>query len=327
MQSLQFGYHLSSEEHGPAELVRYAVGAEAAGFSFAFISDHFHPWTDRQGHSPFVWGVLGAIAMETERLVLCTGVTCPTMRTHPAIIAHAAATTAALMPGRFILGLGTGERLNEHILGAPWPTAETRREMLVEAIEIIRALWTGELVTHHGRFFTVEQARLYDLPPAPPPIFLAAGGSLMGALAGEVADGIIAAEPSAEVVDAFSHAGTDKPRWGQMKVCWGNNESAARRTAHEWWPIASLPGRLGLELAIPSDFEAATSLVREEQVAEDVICGPDPARYIERVRAFADLGFERVAFHQVGPDQEGFLQFAEVELLPRLRQLNARLPS
>ena len=199
--------------------------------------------------------------------------------------------------------------------------------MLVEAIEVIRALWTGERVLHRGRSFTVEQARIYDLPPVPPPIFVAAGGRLMGEIAGEMADGLIAAVPSAEVVAAFNGAGIDKPRWGQVKVCWASNEQDARRTAHEWWPVASLPGRLGVELALPGDFEAASSLVTQEQVAQDIVCGPDPVRYIERVRAFADLGFEGVALHQVGPDQEGFLRFAEAELLPRLREVKPVPPS
>src|SRR5919108_495182 len=171
---VELGYALSSEEHAPNDLVRYAQRAEEVGFAFALISDHFHPWLDQQGESPFVWGVIGAIAEATERLVLGTGVTCPTMRMHPALVAQAAATSAALMPERFFLGVGTGENLNEHILGERWPNADERLEMLEEAIELIRELWQGELVSWRGRYFTVDRARVYTLPEEPPPIAVAA---------------------------------------------------------------------------------------------------------------------------------------------------------
>nr|MBA3728962.1 TIGR03557 family F420-dependent LLM class oxidoreductase [Actinomycetota bacterium] len=222
----ELGYALSSEEHPPNDLVRHAKRAEEAGFGFAFISDHFHPWVDRQGQSPFVWNVIGAIAATTERLRLGTGVTCPLIRTHPAIIAQAAATSAAMMPGRFLLGLGTGENLNEHILGDRWPAVDVRLEMLEEAIEVIRLLWRGGVQSHRGRHYTVENARIYTLPDEPPPILIAAKGEKAGRLAGRDGDGLVGVSPDEEMMKAFDSAGgTGKPRYGQVTVCWAKDEA------------------------------------------------------------------------------------------------------
>ena len=311
----EFGYKLCSEEHGPRDLVRFAATAEETGFDFAAISDHFHPWTDSEGESPFVWGVLGAISEATERIAVGTTVTCPTIRTHPAIVAQAAATAAALLPGRFFLGLGTGENLNEHVLGDPWPEGAVRHDMLVEAIEVIRLLWQGGYQSHHGRFYTVEQARLYTLPDEPPPIMVAAGKPKAAQLAaGE--DGLIGTSPDKELLAEFEAAGGgDKPRVGQMTVCWATDEASARRTALEWWPNAALPGELGQELALPRHFEQAAQLVTEDDVAEKVVCGPDPAKHLELIERFAGAGFDHVYVHQVGPDQEGFLDFYAREIL------------
>src|SRR5688500_17448288 len=208
-QMPEIGYALSSEEHSPTDLVRHARLAEEAGFTFALISDHYHPWIDRQGHSPFVWGVIGGISQQTERLVLGTGVTCPTICIHPAIIAHAAATAAAMMPGRFFLGVGSGENLNEHILGDQWPPVDVRLEMLEEAIEVIRLLWEGGLQSHYGEHFVVENARLYTLPDEPPPIHVAASGEKAAELAGRVGDGLIATSPEEATLKAFRAGGGD----------------------------------------------------------------------------------------------------------------------
>jgi G6PDH family F420-dependent oxidoreductase len=310
------GYALSSEEHRPDDLVRYARLAEERGFGFALVSDHFHPWTDRQGQSPFVWAVVGAIAQATERLRLGTGVTCPTMRMHPAIVAHAAATAAALMPGRFFLGLGTGENLNEHVHGDRWPEGEVRLEMLAEAIEVIRLLWQGGYRSHRGRHYTVEQARLYTLPDEPPPIAVAAGKPDAAKLAATAGDGLVGTAPDAELLREFEAAGgAGKPRYGQLTVCWAEDEAQARKTALEWWPNAALPGDLTQELALPRHFEQAARLVTEDQVSEQVVCGPDPEAHRAAIAEFAETGYDHVYVHQVGPDQEGFLDFYAREIL------------
>jgi G6PDH family F420-dependent oxidoreductase len=312
---VELGYALSSEEHPPSDLVRYAREAEEAGFSFALISDHFHPWTDTQGESPFVWSVIGAIAEATDRLRLGTGVTCPTIRIHPAILAQAAATSAALMDGRFFLGVGTGEELNEHVTGARWPGAEERLEMLEEAIWVMRRLWQGDLVTHHGRFFEVDRARIYSLPDEPPAIAVAAAGEQAAELAGKMGDALISTAPDDELVSAFERAGgNDKPRYGQLTVCYATSEREAIETAHSWWPNAAMGGQLGQELALPLHYEQAAELVTPQDVAEAVVCGPDPERHRKAIDEFDEAGFDHVYIHQVGPDQESFFRFARSEL-------------
>jgi coenzyme F420-dependent glucose-6-phosphate dehydrogenase len=314
----ELGYALSSEEHPPRKLVRLAQRAEEAGFPFALISDHYHPWTDRQGHSPFVWSVLGAIAEATEELVLGTGVTCPTMRIHPAVIAQAAATTAGLLPGRFFLGVGTGENLNEHVLGDYWPSADERQDMLEEAIAVIRQLWQGGAQTFRGKHYRVENARIYSLPDEPPPIAVAAAGTQAAELAGRSGDALISTGPDVELVDAYRRAGGAGPCYGQVTGCWAGSEQEAVRTALEWWPNAALGGELGQELPLPRHFEQAAENVDEEAIAEAVVCGPDVDRWLEKITAFEDAGFDHVYLHQVGPDQDGFFSFAERELLVRV---------
>lgn len=309
------GYALSSEEHSPSDLVRHAALAEEAGFEFALISDHFHPWIDKQGHSPFVWSVLGGIAQATSTMQIGTGVTCPTIRIHPAIIAQAAATTAAMMPGRFFLGVGTGENLNEHILGDAWPEHSMRTAMLEEAVGLIRELWKGDLVDHDGEFYRVSRARLYTIPDELPPILIAASGEESAGLARKIGDGFITTAPDKAVLKAFGSKG---PRVGQVTVSWAKSEAAARRTALEWWPTAAIPGDNGTELPLPSSFESLAKLVTEDALAEQVPCGPDPEAHLAKIQPYLDAGFTHVYLHQVGPDQEGFLRFAEQELLPRL---------
>jgi G6PDH family F420-dependent oxidoreductase len=321
----EFGYAISSEEHAPLDLVRNARLAEEAGLTFALISDHFHPWIDAQGHSPFVWSVLGAIAGATDRLRVGTGVTCPILRTHPAIIAHAAATVGAMLPGRFFLGVGTGENLNEHILGQRWPGWNIRAEMLTEAIEVIRRLWTGEVVDHRGRHFEVQDARLYTLPTEPIPLYVAAGGPQAARLAGRHAEGLIGTGPETETLDAFEKAGgKGKPRIGQVTVCWAKSEGQARKTAHRIWPTAAIKGRASQELPNPVHFEELAEMVTEDDVAERISCGPDPAVHLASIRKYLDAGYDHVYLHQVGPDQAGFLDFAAAELLPALRGERAR---
>ena len=322
---VELGCALSSEEHGSADLVKLARRAEEAGFPFAMISDHYHPWTDRQGNSPFVWGVLGAISQVTERVRIGTAVTCPTIRIHPAIIAQAAATTAQLFKGRFFLGLGTGENLNEHITGQRWPAAHVRREMLEEAVQVIRLLWQGGMKNHHGRHYTVENARVYSLPDKSPDIFIAASGEAAAKLAGRIADGLIGTAPAPENVAAFkASGGAAKPTYGGLKVCWAKTEAEANRTAREWWPVIAAHGELSQELPLPRTFEQAVKDVTEDQVSQQITCGPDPQMHLDAIRKYADAGYEHVYVHQVGPDQEGFFRFYEHEVLPRLIPASSR---
>ena len=319
------GFTLSSEEFGPGDLVRFAGLAEEAGFDFLSISDHFHPWVGEQGHSPLVWATLGGVAQATERVAVATGVTCPTMRVHPAIVAQAAATVAAMMPGRFMLGLGAGENLNEHIIGEGWPEPAVRHARLEEAVEVIRELWGGELVSHRGTHFTVEEARIYTLPEKLPPILIAAGGPRATELAGMIGDGMFGLVPDPEVIDLFDRSGgAGRPKIGQVHVCWAADEKEGRRTAHKHWPNSALPGTLSWELRLPSHFEEAVEDVSEDDVAKQIVCGPDPEPYIEAAGEFVEAGYTHVYFHQVGPDQEGFIDFAERELLDELRSSAAK---
>jgi coenzyme F420-dependent glucose-6-phosphate dehydrogenase len=316
------GYSLSSEEHPACELVSQARMAEEAGFAFAMISDHFHPWTHRQGNSPFVWSVLGAIANATDRIPVGTAVTCPTVRIHPGIIAQAAATMASMMPGRFMLGLGTGENLNEHIFGARWPSPARRIAMLEEAVEVIRKLWRGGWQSHRGSHYVIENARIFSLPEEPAPILIASACKRTAQLAGRVAQGIISTKPNAATIEAFEQAGgRGKPRFGQLTVCWGRNEAQARREALEIWPNAGITGQASFELPLPRNFEELAQSVTEDTIASSVICGPDAKKHLQGIREFAEAGFDHVFVHQVGWDQNGFIEFYRSEIMPELRTI------
>jgi G6PDH family F420-dependent oxidoreductase len=321
----EIGYSLSSEEHAPLDLVRWAERAEQAGFGYALISDHYHPWIDRQGHSPFVWGVIGAISQRTERLVLGTGVTAPLIRIHPAIIAQAAATAATLMPGRFFLGVGTGEALNEHILGDKWPEADIRLEMLEEAVEVMRLLWEGGLKSHYGDYFVVENARVYDLPDEPVQVMVAASGEKAAELAGRIGDGFIGTSANEDVIQTFDQAGgAGKPRYGQLSVCVADTVDKAARTALEWWPNAGLGGQLSQELALPAYYEQAAENVTEDTIKQAIVCGPDAGPIRDKIAEYEKAGFTHVYIHQIGPDQERFIRLAEEELLPQLATARAK---
>lgn len=316
---VRFGYKLSSEEFGARELVAQAKRAEETGFSFAAISDHFHPWIDEQGESPFVWGVLGAIAQATEELHVITGVTCPTIRMHPAIVAHAAATAAELMPGRFALGLGTGENLNEHVTGERWPAAAERRAMLSEAIDVIRGLWEGGNFNHRGAHYTVENARLYSLPESPPDILVAASGDKAIELAGSKGDGLISLAPDGDVIKTFDRAGgSGKPRYGEVTVCWGPDRDTCLKNAVSWWPIPGMGGELSQELPLPRHFEQAAESVTPADLEDKIAAGPDPDEHIAMIERFIDAGYDHIWIHQIGPDQDGFFDFYSKEILPRL---------
>lgn len=316
---MQLGYKISSEEHSPHDLIRYGRMAEDAGFSWAGVSDHFHPWVDQQGESPFVWSLLGGLSQATEKILVGTWVTCPTVRIHPAIIAQAAATAGSLFPGRFFLGVGSGEYLNEHILADRWPEAPIRLEMLEEAVEVIRKLWEGGMQSHHGKHYTVENARIYTLPDPLPPIYVAASGPKAAQTAGRIGDGFIGVAPKKDLIEKFdSEAGAARPKLAEITVCWAADQAEAKCTALKWWPNALTEGGLSSELALPSYFEAATKGATDDQIAEKIPCGPDPEKHLKAIREYADAGYDYIGLHQVGPDQEGFFNFVEREIMPAL---------
>jgi G6PDH family F420-dependent oxidoreductase len=315
---MRIGYFLASEEYGPVELVRQGRLAEDHGMTSVWISDHFHPWNDEQGESSFVWTTIGALAQATQ-LSITTAVTCPTVRIHPAIIAQAAATAGALAPGRFRLGLGSGEALNEHIFGDPWPSIDVRLDMLEEAVEVIRELFTGEVVRHRGEHYDVDHARLYTLPENPVPIYLSGFGPASAKVAGRIADGFINTKPDAELVRAFQDAGgRGKPTSAGMKVCWAPTKEQGVETAHRVWANEELPGELAQVLPNPEHFEQASELVTPDMVAQSVPCGPDPQPYVEQIKKYADAGFDELHIQQIGPDQEEFFTFFAKELQPLL---------
>ncbi|MEV5607529.1 LLM class F420-dependent oxidoreductase [Streptomyces sp. NPDC052225] len=318
---VQIGYTLMTEQAGPRELVRHAVGAEESGFDFSVTSDHYFPWLRSQGHSPYAWSLLGAVAQATSRLPLMTYVTCPTFRYHPAVVAQKAATLQLLSEGRFRLGLGSGENLNEHVVGRGWPAVDVRHEMFEEAVTIIRALFEGGHVTHHGKHYDVDSARLWDLPDAPPPIGIAVSGEQSCALAGRQADLLIATEPKPELLSAFDrHGGTGKPRVGQLPVCYDTDRDAAVARAHDQFRWFAGGWKVNAELPHPDSFAGATQFVRPDDVAGSIPCGDDVDAFVEAVRPFADAGFTEVALVQIGGDQqEPFLAWSEKKLLPALR--------
>jgi len=316
---MQFGYKLATEGFSPAELVRQAVRAEEAGFDFVEMSDHFHPWLETQGHSGFTWSMLGAIAAKTERIGLATGVTCPTMRYHPAIVAQAAATMALLSDGRFTLGVGAGERLNEHVVGLGWPGVRTRHAMLREALEIIRLLWEGGYRSYDGEYLQLEDARIFDLPDTPPPIAVAAGGPASVRIAAELGDALFATEPKAELVETYEQHGGTGPRYAEVSLAYARTPEEGARAAlktNRWaltgWPVMS-------ELPNPASFDATSRTVREEDVLAQFACGPEPQRHLEAIEAFTSAGFDRIVLMDAGPDPEGFIDFFAEELRPRLQ--------
>jgi G6PDH family F420-dependent oxidoreductase len=313
----RYGYFLMAEENDPAELVRQARLAEEAGFDCLWLSDHYHPWLDEQGQSPFAWSVIGALSQVTS-LPVTTAVTCPLVRLHPAVVAQAAATSALLTGGRFRLGVGTGEALNEHITGQRWPSAEERLEMLEEAVHVIRELWTGKLISHFGTHYTVETARLYSLPPEPPPILMSGFGGKSIELAARIADGYISTMPDSGGLRRYREAGGgDRLTQVGLKVCWGPDEQQARKTMHRLWPNDQIPGEAAQLLPLPRHFGQLSQLIPEDAISSP--CGPDPQAHVRAVREYADAGFDEVYVGQVGPDQDGFFGFYAREVLPRLR--------
>ena len=316
---MELGIALSSEEQSPVELVRTAGAAEKAGLRFGLISDHIHPWVDAQGHSGFVWSVLGSIAQSTDEFRIGTGVTCPLMRIHPAIVAHAAATVACLMPGRFFLGVGTGENLNEHVTGAKWPAPDERLEMLEEAVGVMRQLWEGGYQTHRGKHYTVEKARIFDLPEQEVEIAVAAMQPQAAELAGTIGDALVNVAPKKEIVQKFEESGGNgKPKYGQVTVCWAKSRDEAKKTAFENWPNILVEGAASQELPLPEHFEQLVEDRGPDDLEGTLPLGPDADEYLDELREYDEAGYTHVAVHQIGSDQQGFLEFAQRELLPQI---------
>ena len=318
---VKVGYKLFAEGFGPKELVRQAVRAEEVGFDFVEVSDHFHPWLYSHGHSGLAWSILAAAATRTESIGLATGVTCPTMRYHPAVVAQAAATTAVLSDGRFTLGVGSGERLNEHVVGGGWPAVSVRHEMFREALEIIRLLFAGGYRSYSGRHLTLEDARLFDLPATPPPIAVAISGPASARIAADLGDGIFATEPKPELVRTYRELGGGGALYAEVPLAWAPDEESGAAAAHRLFRFGLLGWKVMSELPNPVNFEAASRLVTTEDVRAQFGCGPDPARHLLVAQAFVDAGFDHLALINAGPDPDGFFDFFAAELAAPLRAL------
>jgi G6PDH family F420-dependent oxidoreductase len=316
---MRIGYVLSCEEFGPADLIDQARKAQEAGFEGLWISDHFHPWMAAQGQSPFVWSMIGALS-QVCRLPVTTAVTCPTVRLHPAIVAQATATSAVLHEGRFVLGVGSGEALNEHIYGDPWPSADVRLEMLAEAIEVMRRLWSGAVVNHRGPYYTVDDARLYTLPEQPPKIYVSGFGRKSIELAARLGDGYVSVAPNADLVRRFrSSGGGDKPATAGLKACFAPSEEEAVRIAHERWASDLLPGEAPRVLPSPKHFEQLAPLVPVERTRKVFACGPDPARHLQAIDEYVQAGYDEVYVNNIGPNWDGFFDLYAKQVLPKLR--------
>jgi G6PDH family F420-dependent oxidoreductase len=320
---MKIGYKLASEGFGPKELIRQAQLAEKAGFDFVEISDHFHPWLDEQGHSPFAWTVLGGIAASTETIGLATGVTCPTVRYHPAIIAQAAATLAIMSDDRFTLGIGSGERLNEHVVGRGFPAVAQRHEMLREALEIIQLLWQGGYQSYEGKHLQLEDARVFDLPGALPTIAVAASGGPSARLAAEFGGGLFTTEPKSSIIEKYVEAGGTGPRYAEVPLAWAPTVDEAVKAAYTTSRWAVTGWKVMSELPNPVNFDAATATVREEDIFEQFACGPDADVHLAAMQEYADAGYDHLVMQNAGPDPDGFIEFARDEVMPKLRAANA----
>ena len=317
---MRIGYFLSTEEYSPDQLIEQAALAQQAGFESLWISDHFHPWNDQQGHSPFVWSMIGALSRVCD-LPVTTAVTCPTVRINPAIIAQAAATSAVLLDGRFTLGVGSGEALNEHIYGDPWPTVDVRLEMLEEAVHVMRRLWTEEFVSHRGKYYTVDNARIYTRPDTPPQVYVSGLGPQATDVAGRIGDGYITTSPDGELLQRFRDAaGAGKPAQAGYKVCYADSEDEGAEIAHRLWANSGLPGELSQVLPSPRHFEQASQLVTVDSTRDSVACGKDVKAHIEAFRPYADAGFDEIYVANMGPHYRPMLEFYRDEILPAITQ-------
>ncbi|HWD96407.1 MAG TPA: TIGR03557 family F420-dependent LLM class oxidoreductase [Acidimicrobiales bacterium] len=319
---MKIGYALSSEQFSPSELLDQARRARDAGFEALSISDHFHPWNDEQGNSPFVWSMIGALSQTTPELALSTMVTCPIVRINPVILAQAAATSALLLNGSFVFGVGTGENLNEHVWGAPWPPIRERVERLREAIELMRLLWSGDNVDFEGVYYKAVNARLYSLPDKPPPVFVSAFGTLATDLAAEVGDGFVTFTP--ELLLRYREGGGRGSAQTAVKVCFDADEDRAKEMIHRLWRMELNPGQLNQELAVPRHIESASTLVTPEMTSKAFPCGPDPERHVAALQQRIDDGFDEIYVQQVGADMEGFFDLYSLKVLPQLKEGHAK---
>jgi G6PDH family F420-dependent oxidoreductase len=315
---MRFGYFLSCEEYTPAELVEQAVAAERAGFEALWVSDHYHPWNDEQGQSPFVWGIIGALSQACS-LPVTTAVTCPTVRIHPAVIAQAAATAAVQLDGRFVLGVGSGEALNEHVLGDRWPSADVRLEMLEEAVDLIRELWKGDVVTRQGTHYRVDTARIYTLPDQPPPIYVSAFGPKALRVAARIGDGYIGTQDDPDLVKGFKEKSGGKPAQGGVKVAWADTKDEGIDHAHRLWANAGLPGELAQVLPSPQHFEQASQLVTRESTAESIVAGSEVDEHVEALGGYVDAGYDEVYVANIGPNYLAMIEAYGRDVLPKLR--------
>jgi G6PDH family F420-dependent oxidoreductase len=326
---MQIGFKLFAEAYPAKELVRQAVRAEEVGFDFVEISDHFHPWFDQPqdgahaGHAGFAWSILGMVAAQTERIELATGVTCPTMRYHPAIVAQAAATMALLSDGRFTLGVGSGERLNEHIIGQGWPEVRVRHQRLREALQIIRLLWSGGLHRFEGKHLSLESARIYDLPDTLPLIVVAAGGPVAARIAADFGDGMFVTTPDPALSRAYLDAGGRGPKYAEVPLAWASTTEAAVTAARKSFRFGVLGVGVDADLPLPASFEATGSFVRDDDIARLFAVGPKPSTHIGMAQKYVDAGFDRLALINTGPDVDGFFDFAEKHLIEKMRCLEA----
>jgi G6PDH family F420-dependent oxidoreductase len=316
---MRFGYFLSCEEYSPAELVEQAVAAERAGFDALWISDHFHPWNDEQGQSPFVWGMIGALSQACS-LPVTTAVTCPTTRVHPGIIAQAAATAAVQLHGKFVLGVGTGEALNEHVLGDPWPSEDVRLDMLEEAVELMRRLWSGEVVTVRGEHYDIDTARVYTLPDEPVPVYVSAFGPKALDVAARIGDGFINTNDDADTVRQFKEKSGGKPCQGGVKVAWAETADEGIDHAHRLWANSGLPGELSQVLPSPKHFEQASQLVTRDSTAESVVAGNDIDEHVDQLRSYVEAGYDEVYVANMGPNYLAMIESYGREVLPQLRR-------
>ncbi|WP_305786793.1 TIGR03557 family F420-dependent LLM class oxidoreductase [Symbioplanes lichenis] len=314
---MRIGYFLSCEEYTPAELIEQAKAAERAGFSGLWISDHYHPWVDAQGQSAFVWSMIGALSQATS-LPITTAVTCPTVRIHPAVIAQAAATSAVLTGGKFRLGIGTGEALNEHIFGDAWPEADVRLEMLEEAVEIMRELWKGGNVSYRGKHYTVENARVYTLPAAPPEILVSGFGPKAVEVAARIGEGYVSTMPDGDLVKQFrQQGGGDRTAQAGFKAAFAPTEEEGARIAYEKWPNAGVPGELSQVLPAPKHFEQASQLVTQDMIKEAFVCGNAVEPHLEQLKQYEDAGFDEVYVANTGPNWQGLCDLYASEILPK----------
>ena len=320
MAQVVIGCTLSSEEQVPVDLVKNAQKAEEAGFEFLSISDHYFPWVDAQGQSAFVWSVLGGISQVTKKVPVMTGVTCPIMRIHPVILAQAAATTAALFGDRFMFGVGSGENLNEHVVGMGWPNINIRLEMLEEAVAVMRELWIGKLTDLRGAYYSVDQARIYSLPAKPPPVLVSAMGPKAAELAAKIGDGLVTTSPDQKTIETYkANGGEGKPIYGQITICYDENEQRAKETAAKIWPNSAISGQASQELPMPLHFEQLAQSVTPEVIAQQVVCGSNKQKHLDQIQQYIEAGFTHIYIHQVGQNQAEFMNFYQEQILPEFK--------